>query len=334
MNSLVIIKNGAADTDIATLQSAIGNKYSVTLIADENAGAELLATLGKLQDASTIINGKYAANQSLIDALNSAASIEPAGILTYSISDSGNLINLTQVGVADLIELVTAQVQMPLAMIKASAELVKAVTELDSDSAEGIIARFIIKAAAENLEIANGAETLQIAGGNWSLDAAATAKLLSFTVAMGNIEDLFPQHPWESHEEEAAAACFHTLAAHFIRLGDVVSARECLNMSDNLEDSPRSLALKAMISRFQGETLGAVANLVSSLQQYELRKRDSNEKHYLSFAPKDLEVINSNLHQGLSALNKQENEKAFKHFATAVANFDNFYSQLGVDLTQ
>ena len=31
-----------------------------------------------------------------------------------------------------------------------------------------------------------------------------------------NIEDLFPDHSWESHEQESAAACYHTLAARFI----------------------------------------------------------------------------------------------------------------------
>jgi hypothetical protein len=106
-----------------------------------------------------------------------------------------------------------------------------------------------------------------------------------------------------------------------------------LKLSDQLEDSPRSLALKGIIAFDRGETLGAVANLVSSLQQYELRKK-SDGSHYLSFAPNNLERINSNLNAGLQALNKRNNEAALEHFAEAVNDFDTFYTEHGVKITK
>jgi hypothetical protein len=139
-----------------------------------------------------------------------------------------------------------------------------------------------------------------------------------------NIEEIFPRHDWERHEEESAAACYHTLAAMFIRLGDGASASECLKLSDRLENSPRSLALKGIIALSRGEILGAVANMVSSLQQYELRKKEA-ARHYQRFMPQDLEVINQKLHEGLAALNTRNNEVAYKCFAEAVFNFDSFY---------
>lgn len=164
-----------------------------------------------------------------------------------------------------------------------------------------------------------------------ALQSGGTAAILRFAISNWNIETLFPNHDWESFSEESAAASYHTLAAKFIRLGDTESARECLTLSDQLEDSPRSMALKALISVERGETLGAVANLVSSLQQYEVRKRNVNDSHYLTFKPKDLECVNSSLHNGLAALNKQQNEDALSHFAKAVFTFDNFYTENGID---
>ena len=156
-----------------------------------------------------------------------------------------------------------------------------------------------------------------------------SASALQFAIANSNIEDLFPNHAWEQHGGESAAASYHTLAALFLRFGDKESAKECLRCGDQLEDSPRALALKAIIAMDSGETLGAVANMVSSLQQYELRKTNDGT-HYLNFAPHDIEVINVNLAAGLEALNRQDNETALSHFADAVFSFDSFYQDLGV----
>ncbi len=143
------------------------------------------------------------------------------------------------------------------------------------------------------------------------------------------IEELFPAHPWSAHQQESAAASYHTLAATFLKLGDIDAAQECVRISDGLEDSPRSLALKGLIAIERGETLGAVANMVSSLTQYEQRKKNDGS-HYLHFTPKNVEVVHTNLNAGLSALNKQDNARALEHFAQAVFQFDGFYADHGL----
>lgn len=163
-----------------------------------------------------------------------------------------------------------------------------------------------------------------------SLSTMTRSQLIKGAIAQLNIEDFFPDHPWNSHKEESLAACFHTLAALFMRLGDTDAAEECIIQGDQFEDSPRALALKALLSKLQGETLGAVANMVSSLQQYEQRKAD-NGSHYLAFKPNNIEVINYRLKEGLEALNKRDNEEALSKFTEAVFNFDPFYSEMGLD---
>jgi hypothetical protein len=144
-----------------------------------------------------------------------------------------------------------------------------------------------------------------------------------------NIEELFPQHAWREFSKESAAAAYHTLAALFLRFGDADAATQSLQCSERLEESPRFFALLGLIQQSQGETLGAVANFVSSLQCYEARKKDDG-KHYLTFKPMDLELINSRLVDGLNALNKRDNDQALTHFSEAVFSFDSFYAQYGV----
>ena len=150
-----------------------------------------------------------------------------------------------------------------------------------------------------------------------------------FTVCE-TVEDLFPSHPWDNHEDESAAAAYHELAALFVRFGDLDAAGDCLKISDQFEDSPRSLALKAMIAQLRGETLGAVANMVASLQSYEMRKHDNN-KHYVRFTPGNVEKISDNLQAGLTALNREDNEKALRCFAQAVFHFDPFFKETGLE---
>ena len=155
------------------------------------------------------------------------------------------------------------------------------------------------------------------------------ARTIQTLVNSCNIEDLFPFHSWEMYQEESAAAAYHALAALFVRFGDIESAQECIRLSDQFEDSPRSLALKALVARTKGETLGAVANMVASLQQYEMRKREDT-KHYVQFSPRNIEKISDNLQSGLAALNRADNETALQHFSEAVFSFDSFYSEAGI----
>jgi hypothetical protein len=161
------------------------------------------------------------------------------------------------------------------------------------------------------------------------LSTEACARVLKATVDAFNIEELFPKHNWVSYSQESAAASYHSIAALFLRFGDSEAAAECLDCSERLEESPRYFALQGLIHKQKGETLGAVASFVSSLQCYEARKVD-NGKHYITFKPNNLEVINSRLVDGLNALNKRDNDSALTYFSEAVFNFDPFYAEHGV----
>jgi tetratricopeptide (TPR) repeat protein len=161
------------------------------------------------------------------------------------------------------------------------------------------------------------------------LSDGARARIVKAAVDAFNIEELFPNHNWISYSQESAAASYHSIAALFLRFGDAESAAECLDCSERLEESPRYFALQGLIHKQKGETLGAVASFVSSLQCYEARKVDTG-KHYITFKPSNLEVINSRLVDGLNALNKRDNDSALNYFSEAVFNFDPFYAEHGV----
>jgi hypothetical protein len=162
-----------------------------------------------------------------------------------------------------------------------------------------------------------------------TLSNAAKARCLRAVVDGLNIEEIFPQHNWKLFSAESAAASYHSLAALFLRFEDPDSAAQCLNCSEKLEESPRYFALQGLIQQAQGETLGAVASLVSSLQCYEARKT-ADGAHYLTFKPTNLEIIKIRLAEGLDALNKRDNARALSSFSEAVFNFDSFYSEHGV----
>jgi hypothetical protein len=161
------------------------------------------------------------------------------------------------------------------------------------------------------------------------IDDQQSSRLLQALIDQSNIEELFPELPWSQFSEESAAAAYHALAALFLRMGDTDSAAQALSCSQQLEDSPRYFALKGLIAQNRGETLGAVANMVSSLQCYEARKKDTGE-HLLTFQPTDFEVINTKLVAGLQALNQRDNDAAFAQFSEAVFCFDSFYHTLGI----
>ena len=163
-----------------------------------------------------------------------------------------------------------------------------------------------------------------------TLSNKAKSRCLRAAVEGLNIEELFPQHNWGLFSKESAAASYHSLAALFLRFEDPDSAAQCLNCSESLEESPRYFALQGLIHKAQGETLGAVANLVSSLQCYEARKDNQDGAHYLTFKPSNLEIIKTRMAQGLEALTRRDNVKAFESFSDAVFEFDSFYTEHGV----
>lgn len=207
--------------------------------------------------------------------------------------------------------------------------------KIEGKTSNEIFVRLCMSALNDGEEISSSDATIQSSSSECSssqcyMSEAERSRCLRSAINSYNIEDLFPSHPWQTHQKESAAASYHSLAATFIRLGDRESAVESLALSDTLEDSPRSLALKGILSYSKGETLGAVANMVASLQQYELRKQ-SPQEHYVTFSPNNLEVINVELKAGLEALNKRDNTTAAQHFAEAVFHFDGFYKEHGIE---
>lgn len=240
-------------------------------------------------------------------------------------------IEMPNAEVENLIPLLKSATDLPLQMAIVSREFLTSEVEMEADSTPELIFKLWAICISQGelsdtlnfeIEVDNSAVS--------KLPPRAAAQALKMLVNRCNIEELFPNHPWTEHQQESVAACYHTLAAMFIRFGDLETAQECLNYSDKLEDSPRSSALKAFIASERGETLGAVANMVSSLQQYEVRKRDAEKKHYLTFAPKDLEIVNTKLNDGLEALNRKDNSAALGHFFEALDNFDALYAEAGL----
>ncbi|MCB0310008.1 MAG: hypothetical protein KDD42_02155 [Bdellovibrionales bacterium] len=259
------------------------------------------------------------------------------GNMTYvPVKSEANFVELQDLSLDNIVSSLSQQRSMPLLCIGLSRSIGRLLSESQAESMTELMMEAIVRTVQEHHEIIAFSEEIDVASAassEFNLSDAAIARLLYTLISNTNIEDLFPKHDWIRHEEESAAACYHTLAAIFLRLGNIEMATECLSLSDTLEDSPRSLALKGLIARAKGETLGAVANMISSLQQYETRKSDSSGEHYLCFAPSsdDLESINRRLQSGLSALNMRDNNSALEHFTRAVFNFDPFYREYGIE---
>jgi hypothetical protein len=233
-----------------------------------------------------------------------------------------------------IIEAIARSEEWPMLLIATNRLTISALAGMSSTSVCEALLRSLIRAIADGDTLSRSSAAEPSISANMvralcHLDGCAMARVLSTTIDAMNIEDLFPNHAWKEFSQESAAAVYHSLAALFIRFGDTESANQCLGHSERLEESPRLFALKGLIQHSKGETLGAVANMVSSLQCYETRKNPDG-KHYMSFKPKNLEIIASRLVDGLNALNRQDNDKALTHFSEAIFNFDSFYSEHGV----
>jgi len=267
------------------------------------------------------------------DFIESTQAVSASEVLIADYQVDGQTITFPDLDISDLITWMSSETAWPIGVVRCGNEATEVILRMTSaTSASAVLAATIVNSIAHHHELhraenAIALESKQLCA--FSLDSQSLAQLIRYTLEAINIEELFPNHPWEQFTEESAAACYHTLAALFFKLNDTETAVECINYSQGLEDSPRALALKGLIAYQQGETLAAVANMVSSLQEYEKRKKQS-EEHYISFAPKNLEIINDNLQSGLSALNKRDNNLAVGHFAKAVFEFDNFFEQCGI----
>ncbi len=251
------------------------------------------------------------------------------GMTWFALEKGEDLLEIAENTAEGILRTLTQENTLPTGAIAIKRSFIARNDLPDGESENEILAKLLMTLVASHESVSKGSMHLAVSGDAFQISDAVRARALKHLIAVANIEDLFPQHNWNTHEKESAAASYHTLAALFIRLGDTESATECLRLSDQLEDSPRSLALKGLIAINRGEILGAVANMVSSLQQYEIRKKE-NAIHYSRFQPSDLKGINENLNAGLQALNKRDNERALNHFAEAVFSFDSFYNDYGV----
>lgn len=310
-------------------------------------------TTGIWLQAATMVEGlakaaSLAASKRII-VMSSALTFEPADLArlvaeldTRQIREHTIIVSRTESGTIEIPELgadtvlnsISKKDVWPLTAVATSRFALSMIGEDDAQSVTEYLAQALIRSVADGDTIRQSTmiETA-ISAANLSaiakLSDEARARILKTAVDAFNIEELFPNHNWISYSQESAAASYHSIAALFLRFGDPESAAECLDCSERLEESPRYFALQGLIHKQKGETLGAVASFVSSLQCYEARKVD-NGKHYLTFKPSNLEVINSRLVDGLNALNKRDNDSALNYFSEAVFNFDPFYAEHGV----
>jgi hypothetical protein len=312
----------------------------------ENTAGALWITEKSLVAALKRANAEAISKRVLL--INSALSIDTTGLSTllnelenrpameqniFSVSTEDGALQLPEMAPEEIARSLGKQELWPFLLIATNRSAIGLVSTSESESIIELLTHSIIRATADGDAVrrtsAPASIELSIAKNLATLSAEARARALSIAVDAFTIEELFAAHDWSSFSQEAAAASYHTLAALFLRFGDTSSAIEALNCSERLEESPRYFALKGLIQQAKGETLGAVANLVSSLQCYESRKIN-NGKHYLTFKPQNLEVINSRLVDGLDALNRRDNARALTHFSEAVFNFDPFYADYGV----
>ncbi|NMC63532.1 MAG: hypothetical protein GYA55_10255 [SAR324 cluster bacterium] len=262
---------------------------------------------------------------------NNLLSLSTGLCFACSDSQSGRL-DITELSTENIVEAIAKDNINPAGIISIPFSILKALPDNQSIKPEALSIYCAISALAIGEEItmlSSSSSDFEPITPKRILSASDMAKLIRFAISEFNIEDLFPNYAWVEHEEESLSLCYHTLAAIFIKIGDWEGATECLNISEQFEDSPRLLALRGIVASKQGRTLEAVANMVSSLQQYESRKKNDGE-HYLSFNPSSLEDINVDLKDGLDALNQRDNSKAFECFSNAIFNFDTFYRDLGI----
>ncbi|MDC0358042.1 hypothetical protein OAO01_04430 [Oligoflexia bacterium] len=360
MTSIIVLENKAIKSDIEQTMSAVKQQQNsrAILLTEDSAlnlkeqegirisvrSADLLSTdiqsvLETVTDNVVIfIDARMKPSAEQLEQFVTKSNAMSAAIGCCSFESDSTTIELPQIGADSLVQCLSRESNWPFTMIAINKALLLG-EDLEAQSASEYFGKAMIKAISEGEAIDSSSINFEIDQSDMermesltSLSHIELAECLRHAINSFNIEDLFPQQAWKLHGNESAATSYHTLCALFIKLEDAESALECLSLSDQLEDSPRSLALKGLIALHKGETLEAVANMVSSLQEYEKRKAgDNDSKHHLRFTPNNLEVINESLQSGLEALNKRDNSAALDYFADAIFNFDSFYQDYGLD---
>lgn len=348
MEPVIIIEDGSSDVQLSAVINALSsNGASDITLYGAAPGSVSLHTISIIEkDDDTLGDAirKIIGNRKRITVVGSPASIDVAGLpvlidlieksgmglVGYQGSSNAFRLDLSELTLENLVGTLSgASINIPQ-ILSVPASLITSLPE-EQITFPSLAACLSIEAlsAGEEIRIVE-ARALLPESMHDEVSKNEISTLVRFAISQCNIEDMFPNHAWDEHEQESLSSCYHTLAGILIRLGDFETALECLSISEQFEDSPRSLALRALVACNQGRTLEAVANLVSSLQQYEERKRN-NGAHYLTFTPKDYEQINCDLKDGLEALNRRDNERAFQCFSKAVFNFDNFYREIGIE---
>jgi hypothetical protein len=254
--------------------------------------------------------------------------------ILVALTNGNNTIEMPNLAPEAIVATLQNHALFPLMCISTSRSTLNLAALSQSDSVAEILTKTMIVATTDGDKLRLSSTITPTVSSEmiallYTLSNAAKARCLRAVVDGLNIEEIFPQHNWKLFSAESAAASYHSLAALFLRFEDPDSAAQCLACSEKLEESPRYFALQGLIQQAHGETLGAVASLVSSLQCYESRKT-ADGAHYLSFKPTNLEIIKTRLAEGLDALNKRDNARALSSFSEAVFNFDSFYSEHGV----
>lgn len=351
MASIIVIENGASEDSFERSLSAARSIEGAELLVIAQSSTlqsldgvqgfdsslTLRSSLAAAIDASTndttlILDARLAPERHELHALlGEMSSIRGADYICGSLRRGTTSITLNDLSAEGLIELLSSAPELPLLCINIRKQSALRIAPFNGENLAEIMARLLMKGALRGQSIVSTSFALNAPHGcSMQMSGDSMARILRSLTALVNIEDLFPQHPWSEQEEESAAAAYQTLAALFVRFGDLDGAADCLRISDTLEDSPRSLALKGMIAQLRGETLGAVANMVASLQQYEIRKHENNN-HYVQFCPGNVEKISTSMQAGLSALNRADNQTALEYFSQAVFNFDPFFKETGLE---
>lgn len=325
----------AGATEIFLVRDEIDPSLPVRTISTANFGTIAAIRDGVSRASSpqvVILDARADLDDETLESFFSTALEATSGITIVPVEIEGDSAEFPE-SIDALLRFIASESPWPVSALIVSKSFALDNITAEAESFSEALAVLLVRALASVEDINKLPRAIALSDENAALCRLSNMTLSRCIITAINscaVEDIFPHHAWASHRQESAAASYHALAAMLIRLGNMKAALECLSLSDQLEDSPRSLALKAIIALDRGETLGAVANMISSLQQYEARKKKESE-HYLNFAPQDFEVINVNLQAGLEALNRRDNKAALEKFATAVFNFDAFYREFGLD---
>ncbi len=348
MASVIVLENGKDNLQAAQLKEEL-LAQNVTILGSLNPGkvarpdADSAIAMGLVELISSsrskrtiLLDSRIAGRVKELGQLLTMLDSNSAAICFAQIRSSQELTTIPSINANELQDSLVNQKHWPFLAVAFDNAFLSQLGNLSASSSSGFLLQAFVTAIA-NAENIGRDQEMRIDLDQSEIEIMCSTSESERSLALRtminsiNIEELFPNHSWELHSTESAAAGYHKLAAGFISLQDCDSALECLALSDQLEDSPRSLALKGLIALAQGQTLAAVANMVSSLQEYEKRKEDKEQRHYLSFMPGNLEVINARLQSGLDALNKRENDRALGFFTDAVFGFDPLFQDYGLD---